>query len=316
MKKKLISYIFFTLMLILATFSPPLFAAPPKVGVILPSLFITEELASFAQVVSYRKELNKVNVIMVNSKPDKSSLLYVYKFLKKQYGISKFIIKDENINLSFFYKNVSPKDDFFSFSPSSLLPKKDNIHRVVPTYEEMVGYFIEYAKKAGNPQIFILIDNLQKKDEDKIKPSLLKYKNKWKLLDFNKIFTPYGINEGFSFSNKYIFLYTTSYKKAGIFTQLIANKTKNFHLIIYGNLLSPSFASLVGDVKNSILVESDVDLKSYKEEYNKFRKKFDPFDFVSSLYDFGKTQEVYKTVILKKNPEKIKITINGLQEYE
>ncbi len=288
-----------------------------SIGVIYPSLFITEELASFTQSVSYIKEKMRINTYVVNSKPEKDALISLYKFLKKK-GVRKFIIKDELKELTPFYKEVSKKDLFFSFSSSTTLLHRKNIYRVVPSYTQMIIELKKYTEKRGSPPVYIIIEGLWDKDQKDIERVFSSYKGKWKVLPLKEIITPFGLTKKYSFEDSYIFIYTTSYKKGGILVQLIANKTKKFHIIIPGNLLSPSFLALTKGLTSHVLVESDIVFKEYEDGYKNFKKLLSSEDFLTSIYDFAKTKMLYesfssKTKKILKTPE---INIWELRYYE
>ena len=305
--------ILFTLIFISVSFAGP----QPKIGIIYPSLSVSEEFSSFTQVVLYFNKSVNADIYPVNSKSDLDSLLYVYKLLKKK-GIKRFLVKDESIDLTPFYKKVSKKDMFFSFSPSFLLPERKNLFRVMPTYIDMVDTFLIYAKKEGSPPIYIILNKKAEKDFSTLSSLLQKYKNKWKILDIKEVFTPFGLKEDLFAKGGYIFLYTTSYAQAGIFAQLLKSTIGDFHLIVFANVLSPSFLSLVKKVKNQIFLETDVDLRLYKKLYESFKSTISPEDFVASQYDFSKMKFLQEHVVFKSHPkiEHFKLRIVGIKEYE
>ncbi len=311
-RKKIFIYIIFFLLL-----ASSLGYTGERIGIIYPSLFITEELASFTQVVSYLKEDLRKEVYVVNARPKEKEIMDVYKLLKKK-GVKKFIVKDEEKDLSFLYKRVSLKDTFFSFSSSSSLALRKNIHRVMPTYKEMIEVFKEYAIEKGAKSIYVIIENLQDPNLKELKGVFSSYKGKYTVLPLENLITPFGLTDKLSFDNSYIFLYATSYKKGGIFAQLITQKTKKFHLVIFGNLISPSFLALTKGLESHISVESDIELTAYKEEYKKFKKAFESNGILASLYDFSKVKFIFSTINLKKiQPKKeVKIKIRELKDYE
>ncbi len=300
-------------LLLAFTIVSPLWAKE-KIGVIYPSLFITEELASFTQAIIYLEEKGKFDSLVVNGKPTLDSLTSLCRLLKKD-RVKNIIIRDDIFNISNFYPSLSSSQLFFSLSPSLSLPKKKNIKRVVPTYLEMVKVFKNYAEKNNNPDIYLIMENLTKKDIDSIDKLFNTYKGKWKLFNPKEVLTSFGLNDKLSFENKYLFLYMTSYKRAGILIQLISKRTKNSHVVIFGNLLSPTFFDLLPNQGPEILIETDLDLKSYQKEYEKFRSSMDPKEFLSSIYDFARLKEIYKTILSGKKSTKkaYSIKIQGLR---
>ncbi len=288
--------------------------AKEKIGIIYPSLFITEELASFTQAIIYLEEKEKFDPIVLNGKPTLDSLTSLCKLLKKD-RVKNIIIRDDIHDISSFYPSLPSSQFFFSFSPSLSLPKKKNVKRVVPTYLEMARIFKNYVEKNDNPDIYLIMKNLTKKDIDGIKKLFNTYKGKWELLNPEEVVTPFGLNDKLSFENKYIFLHMSSYKKAGILIQLISQGTKNSHVVIFANLLSPSFFNLLPNQGPNILVETDLNLKSYKKGYEEFRSSMDPEEFLSSIYDFSKIKEIYKAILSGKKLTK-KTTPIKIQRLE
>ncbi len=315
MHRKLKIFVFF--LIILAFIYPSQLYAKERIGVIYPSLFITEELASFTQAIMYLNTTEKVDLMVVNGKPDTESLTQLYYLLKKN-KVKEIIIRDDIYDISNFYTSTSLTGRIFSFSPSLSLPNKKNIYRVVPTIIEMAKAFKDYVEKRGSPNIYLIMEGLTKKDTENIAKLFKSYKGKWALLNPKDILNSFGLNEEFSFKERYIFLYMHSYKKAGILIQLMSKKTKKFHVVIFENLLSPSFFHLLPNPRPEILVEEDMNLKPYQKDYNKFKASIEPREFLSSLYDFAKLQYVYKFISLGKKPKKenFKISIQELKVYE
>lgn len=297
--------------------------ASPKIGVIYPSLYITEELASFTQSLIWHKTHEKIDVEVVNSRPDKKSLLSIYEVLKKR-GINTFIIKDETIDLSFFYKETKRSDTFFSFSLYMEKPKEKNVYMVLPNYKYVIQEFVKYSEKNGTPPVCILADVPKDEDLNTIKSLLKSYKNKWILLKIDDMFTPFGIKSELIDKNFTVFIYTPIYKKAGILTQLLRAKYKDLPIVIYEDLVSPSFLSYIKE-KDNIMVGGEIDPSIYKKSYYNFKNTFKKNDFLGSLYDFVKLKiliDMFEGKVSKKdlfNKDRAwsgKILFRNLRYYE